>query len=378
MSSVGLSVSDDTENSQSTDAEWGRRRTNLRHRVSVPAIIADSHGNAIECVIEDLSATGMMLSLDMLLSTEKLSSDPGRDPLSQGAGARLFFPPDPIDEPHVTMGTDVEVMWRAPTALGVRFTDESPDLQEALASIAAAAVSERMDESELSSHELTTEQRAVMRACRKALQNALPNLVWVMRTELVRRLRASAAEDKDNEVAEAADIVESKSLAISRTAEHEILQGFSEASDLEQTQELTIMQIQSAVKSKAAEKSVDVESADKTEQSTYVKAVAHTVEERYKTAFFQLNIRLANVLGRPLNQKSNTLVPGQLVRLLWEAVAQYIESRKAQKQLQQVMLHNVMPLIGELYETLHKTLDDAGASQVMDVRQTKYRGPRKN
>ena len=104
------------------------------------------------------------------------------------------------------------------------------------------------------------------------------------------------------------------------------------------------------------------------EHDTRISALAHSIEERYKAQFFELNVRLANVLGHPLDGHTNPLVPGSLCRIFWHAVTTYCDSRRIETALAHVMLHAVAPLIGELYDALNVTLDEQGAQQIFDVR----------
>ncbi|MEQ8659381.1 MAG: PilZ domain-containing protein, partial [Gammaproteobacteria bacterium] len=279
-----------------SEEDWGRRRDNMRHEISLPAVITDRLGTRITCVIEDISATGMALNLGAF------TPEPGREPLQQGTLATLDFAPDPELAPDERVVVEVRVMWRAPVAVGVRFTSSPPALRSALKAMAEAAVIARLDETEKRRRELSPAQRRVLQACRKTVQKLLPNLVWVARTELCNRLRLHARDAAAGEAREAAaeaDLLESKAMGITRTIELQVLQGFSEASDLEETQELTLMQLQSTYGGgRGAQGSVlDMISEGESDRSARIAALAHSVEERYKSPVFELNVRLANVLG---------------------------------------------------------------------------------
>jgi hypothetical protein len=355
------------------DDEWGRRRANMRHEVSIPAVITDRLGNRIKCTIEDISATGMLLAIDMAQMREIFADERNRELLKQGSTAHIAFAPDPIAAPHERIGVSVHIMWRAPVAAGVRFLEQTPELRAALLSIARTAVAARIDETERTRHDLSPAQRETMRACRKTVQKLLPNMIWAMRTELGKRLRLPSEHPHATEAEaarEEADRLEVKAMAVTRTIEQQVLQGFSEASELEQTQELTLAQLQSTW-SGQRQKGADLGMVEELEleQDARVSAVAYTIEERYKTKFFELNVRLANVLGHPLDQHSNPLVPGAICRIFWHAVTAYCDSPRIQKALQQVMLQAVGPLIGELYAAINATLDDHGAQRIFDIRQ---------
>ncbi len=344
--------------------EWGHRRANMRHDVAVPAVLTDMLGIEVDCMIEDVSSTGMLLAIQVV------PSEPSREPLKQGTLATLVFAPDPQRAPNDKVSTSVRIMWRAPIAVGIAFAEPTPALRAGLRVIAQNAVNERIASGRTTGP--TAEQRAILKACRQTLQKLLPNIIWSMRTELVNRLRTLADESKGAEAAEAAaeaDLIESKAMGITRTIEHEFLQGFAAVSDLEQTQEMTLMQLKATSKAKdAASGDGKVVATRVAEHNARIVALAQRVEERYKSQFFELSVRLANVLGHQLDDRANPLVPGGACRIFWEAVTSYSDSGRVQKQLHQAMLARVMPLLGELYDGINKTLDEQGAKRIFDVR----------
>lgn len=353
------------------EEDWGRRRDNMRHEVTLPGVITDRLGTRISCVIEDVSATGMALNLG------SFTPEPGREPLQQGTLATLEFAPDPDHAPADKVTIEVRVMWRVPVAVGVRFTSTPPALRAALKAIAEAAVTGRLEESERRRRELTPAQRHVLQACRKRVHKLLPNLIWVTRTELGNQLRLQAREATPPEARAAndeADLLEQKAMPITRTVEMQILQGFSEASDLEETQELTLTQLRSTLGG-ASSARLRVQNQADAENGARITAIAHTVEERYKAQVFELNVRLANVIGHPLDAETNTLLPGTICRILWRAITHYASSARAHKTLQRVLLEDVMPLIGELYQAINETLDEEGAGRIFDVRQAAVHRP---
>jgi hypothetical protein len=348
-----------------SDTEWGRRRENLRHEVRVPARITDRLGLTCKAVIEDISATGMALNI------EPIASRPGNEPFKKDTVATLAF-----NAGDALIEIAARIMWRTPRGIGVRFVEVTPELGRALRVLAQAAVSARVEEAEQHRPSLSPAQRTVLHACRKTLQKQLPNIIWVMRTELGNALRLAAtgavAAEAQALLADA-EACESHGLSITRTVEHQVLASFAEASDLNETQELTLMQLRAAASSSQGGE-LDVLNASAAEGSARVTTLAHTVEERYKTRFFELNVRLANVLGHPLDAATNPLVPGNLCRTLWAAVTAARTSPRVEKHLQQVMLGKVMPLVGELYAALNATLDEYGARRVFDVRRSDDRG----
>jgi hypothetical protein len=357
-------VKDDASEILVADEEWGHRRASMRHDLAVPAHLGDLTGIEVDCVIEDVSSTGMLLSIDVI------PYEPNREPFKQGTNATLEFAPDPLNAPDQMVTTQVRIMWRAPVALGIAFVEQSPSLRAGLRAIAQAAVRARVDADMPT--ELSAEQRAILKACRKTMQTLLPNIVWTLRTDLVNGLlaqddNASAAE---NTAARAdAALIEEKAMAMTRTIEHQFLQSFSAVSDLEQTQEMTLLQLK-VVNSSKSDSGADVaiEGRSDAEHGAGIAAIAHAVEERYKSKFFELSVRLANVLGRPLDANVNPLVPARACGILWQAATNYCDSARVRKQLRATMTGRVAPLLGELYEGINKTLDEHGAKRIFDVR----------
>ncbi|MGR8918510.1 MAG: DUF1631 family protein, partial [Gammaproteobacteria bacterium] len=347
---------EDPEILESTgDSDWGRRRTNMRHEVAIPGRITDQHGIRLACEIEDVSSSGMALAL------ESHTPEPGREPLEQGTLATLEFAPDPMHAPEQQVSVRCRVMWRAPVAVGISFQEQTPELRAALRTIAQAAVIARVNESQQRGRGLGAEQRQTLQACRKTVQKMLPNMMWVLRTELVKRLRAAASSASGTDAKEAlaeAERIEEHAMAISRAIEQRVLQGFGQASDLDETQELTLMQIRRVRNHEASHaEMVDDRAA---EQNARITALAQAIEDRFKSAFFELNVRMANVLGHPLDENTNPLVPGNACRIIWHSVTEQADSLRVQQELKAAMLEKVMPLLGEIYGAVNETLDGAG------------------
>ena len=350
------------------EADWGRRRDNMRHEVHLPAVLTDKLGLVVPCVIEDISASGVALNIASFVP------ELGRDPLQQNSLATLEFAPD-VSAPELRVKAEVQVMWRTPVAIGVRFRQTTEALRAALRKVAEDAVAARVGELKNQGGALAPDQRHMLLACRKTLQQRLPNLIWILRAELVNNLRL-AARDTGNEdeargsLADAARI-EDKAAGIARTIEYEMLKGFTSSADLDETQELTLMQVNSAV-AKGGPSGNDINIADQTAQARDARltAIAHAVQERYKTKYFELDVRLANVLGHKLDAKSNALRPDNLCGIVWRAIIGCCDSNRVQLALKQVILSDIAPLIGELYKGINDTLDEAGAQRIFDVRQS--------
>lgn len=357
-------ANDDLIASLDSHDTWGRRRANMRHEVSLPAIIVDRSVGPMACSIEDISSTGMLLGLELFMA------EPGREPLKAGTRAELEFAPDVDDAPADNVSIEVEIMWRTPVAVGVRFVEINDTLRKALRAVVAAAVAGRGGMTNERREQLEAERRRTLLACRKTVQQLLPNIIWTMRTEVTRRLRAmadGASPDDARMVRAEADQIDEKANAIGRTIERQILQGYAEASDLDQTQELTVRHLASTFTGKKDGKPKLV-GEQVSERNARILAVGLAAEERYKKQFFSLNVRLANVIGHQVEVDSNPLVPANACRIMWEATIGHCDSPRVQRCLQQALQQRVVPLLGELYDALDKTLDEQGAQRIFDLR----------
>jgi hypothetical protein len=357
-------ANDDLIASLDSHDTWGRRRANMRHEVSLPAIIIDRSVGPMACAIEDISSTGMLLSLELFMA------EPGREPLKAGTRADLEFAPEGDDAPTDNVSVEVEVMWRTPVAVGVRFVNIDDALRGALRKVVAAAVASRGGMSNERREQLEAVRRRILLACRKTVQRLLPNIIWSMRSEVTKRLRAMAdgATPDDARVARSeADAIDEKANAIGRTIERQFLQSYAEASDLDQTQELTVRHLASTFTGKKDGKPKLV-GANVSDRNARILAIGLAAEERYKKQFFSLNVRLANVIGHPIEAESNPLVPGNACRIMWEATISHCDSPRVQRCLQQAMQQRIVPLLGELYDALEKTLDEEGAQRIFDLR----------
>jgi hypothetical protein len=207
--------------------------------------------------------------------------------------------------------------------------------------------------------------------CRKTVEKLLPNIIWTLRTETTRRLRQgaeTAAPQVARDARAEADALDEKANAIGRTIEREFLQAFAETSDLDQTIELTVAPM--FLKRPAAQTTptpdVDILSAETIDQDATVIAIAHAAAERYKLKLFQLNVRLANVIGHPLDAESNPLVPLTACRLFWRATVSYCDSPRVRRCLNDTLRTRIVPLLGEVYEALDKSLDDDHVPHAFD------------
>ena len=340
--------------------DWGKRRASLRHEVSLDALAVDPKCGNIECRINDLSASGMALS------TELFAPAPGAEPLKPGVDIKLKFTPG---EAQPAVAAAATVMWRTPTAFGLKFKDIDGPLNEALRSIARSAVESRLGESTQNRREMTAEQRKIIRDCRRTLQKLVPNIIWTLRTDLAAQLR-TAAQTADAAVklalSQDAERIDQESANIGRAIEHEFLQGFADATDMDETQELSLALIAAAsTDTRAGDASLEDEREVK--DQAIITALGHSAEERFKVVYFELDVRLANIVGHALNREVNSLAPAVACKILWKGITRSHDSAGVQTYLRKAMQNRTIPLLGELYDALHKTLDEAGADSYFDL-----------
>ena len=337
--------------------DWGRRRGSIRHDVSLPAIMFDRKGTAVACTVEDISSTGMSLKIDLK------AAEPGREALEQGTSARLEFSVRLEAGRSQKVVVPVQVMWRTPVGLGVRFKRLDDNLRGALKIIAQAAVEARVAEPVGGRRGRSANHRKVMLACRKTSEKLLPNIIWALRTETCKRLRHEADGAPPAQAREAraeADLLDDKAIPIGRTIERQFLQAFAIVSDMDQTQEMTVAPIFQKNAGEDGEGAIGVVGSDESQQDAIIVAIGHAAAEKFKLKLFQINVRLAGVLGHTLDPEDNPLQPATACRILWRATVEYCDSPRVRRCLHDAIRARVVPLLGELYEALEKTLDEEG------------------
>jgi hypothetical protein len=286
--------------------------------------------------------------------------------LLPGVEIELRFAPDASDKPFVIPAI---VMWRTPTAFGLQFKGIDEALSKVLWEIAQTAVQARLQESATGRREMTAEQRKIIRDCRRKLQKLVPNMIWTLRTDLASQ-RRTAAQSADHALKHSlmadADSIDAHAPHIGRTIEHDFLQGFTEATDMDETQELSLAVVQAAsAKADMVETKLMAEQDDK--QQAIIAALGHSAEERFKMAFFQLDVRLANIVGHALDREVNSLAPAVACRIMWRGVTAFHDPPQVQKFLRKTMQTKLIPLLGELIEAQQQTLDAAGAETYFDL-----------
>lgn len=337
--------------------DWGRRRGSIRHEVSLPAIVVDRKGYAVACTIEDISSTGMALKIDLK------TPEPGREALDQGSSGRLEFTVKSLQAGQHKVQVPVQIMWRTPTGMGVRFKRNDESLRDALKIIAQAAVEARAKDTGQQRRQASQQARKTMLACRRTAEKLLPNIIWTLRTETTKRLRQEAEGGRPGEAREAraeADLLDEKAIPIGRTIERLFLQAFAVTSDLDQTQELTIAPVLGARRpgENTAGGPIGVMADSVVESDATIIAIGHAAAEKFKLKLFQLNVRLANVLGHALDLEHNPLQPATTFRIFWQATVEYCDSPRVRRCMYDAIRTRVVPLLGELYDAIDKTLDD--------------------
>ena len=334
------------------------RAGGLRHDVSIPAHVEGLKGGNTDAAIVDVSSTGMSLRLPMSATEHDDKVLPLKSALS------IVFAPNHPTAPDETVRLSVVVTRRQLPIIGVRFVDTNKEQRHALRILAMLAVESRAVNS--SAHNTASQPdpqidpRTIMVACRKVIEQRLPNIVWTLRTELATHLRMMDFKGADESKAKAnAELIEEKGTAITRTIERQVMQTFAELGGLDATGELvfTRAQLERTAKQLAEEK-VGLVDEKSLERSIAIDSTCKRLESNLAGKSFDLNIRLANVLGRPIENKQTPLAPSTMCRILWQAVQQYCDSPHVDVGLQSVIIKRIMPMMSDLYDDLGTTLDN--------------------
>ena len=322
------------------------------------------HGK-ITCMIEDVSSTGMALKI------ENFTPERGYPSLEQGARVDLTFAPDPVGAPETKVTAPGVIVWRSPIAFGIRFYEINDALRGVLKTIVTAALDDRVAASQGERNIVSDEQRQIMVECRNTLQKQLPNLIWTLRTEIIHRLHMKA-DSADQRAAASlgnyAALLESKAMPIRLTIEHDFLKGFAKASDLEQTMDVTFTDFTGTSRGTDSNESGSLQDDRQVEEDPRIAALGRATEERFKSEYSELDVRLANVMGPAFNRESDPIAPAAACHILWNGIVKYCDSPAVQMCLQDAIQKRIIPLLGELYEQIHETLNTAEVQRAVDPR----------
>ena len=339
------------------------RSGGLRHDVAIPARIEGMTGSSMDAEINDVSSGGMSLRIPIFAASA------GMEILPVGSKVIVIFAPDHKNTPDDTVRLSAEIARRNPPFVGVHFVEMNLQQRRALGVLAALSVHSRTissnvarDPGAMPAREL--DARPILVACLKVIERRLPNIIWTLRTELVTQLRLLNEDDSrkfPGNAKEQADLIDEKGTAIGRTIERRIIQSFAELGGLDSTRELvfTRQQIARAKQQAAADKLGLVE--EKTlERSIAMDTTAKRMDTTLTGKSFDVNVRLANVLRRRIDNIENPLAPAVMCCMLWESVTEFCDSPRVHVCLQRAMIRHIMPLLSDLYDALEKTLDEKG------------------
>ncbi len=349
----------------SDQPDWGSRRLRLRHTVRVPARILGQKGDPITAEIRNVSSNGMFLGYDLLVPAG------GIEPLSIGTTVHILFKPDAESAPDNMVTTAAEIMRRHPHGIGVQMVAMDGNQRQALRMLAVAAVLEREhnmryseDTATLGKAENELNNKTIIRHCRKVIERHLPNILWVLRMEVSKRLRLYK-DDNDPEsralgIADA-DLLDEKASAIGLTIERRVMQAFAELGSLDSTQELLFNSPQSIMASTLeSDEALRLMDKKAVEQSVLLQTAIQRVESKLHTKSFEINVRVAGVLMRRVDNVENPLLPSVLCRMLWQSTLEYCKTTRVQRSLQNAIALRVTPLLSDLYDDLGETLDKHG------------------
>ena len=335
----------------------------MRHDVTIPARIEGMTGSSMDAEINDVSSGGMSLRIPIFAASA------GVEILPVGSKVVVIFAPDHKNTPDDTVRLSAEIVRRNPPSVGVHFVDMSTQQRRALRILAALAVESRTFSSDVARGpdampDPELDARPIMVACLKVIERRLPNMIWTLRTELVTQLRLLKEDDAEKlpgDAKEEADLIDEKGTAISRTIERRVMQSFAELGGLDSTRELvfTRQQIERAKQQAAADKLGLIE--EKTlERSIAMDTTAKRMDTTLTGKSFDINVRLANVLRRRIDNIENPLTPAVMCCMMWESVTGFCDSPRVHVCLQRALIRHIMPLLSDLYDALEKTLDEKG------------------
>lgn len=322
-------------------AERAYVRDHVRHEVAVAGYIVGRAGRMFPARVVDISSSGLALDVDYGLVD---TVTPGLEK-DMHALVRL---PHPGGEAETWIAAEVRVMWCRKNLVGVRF--EHPDglLYRTLQGFVSAAVEARA--AAMATHEKHAEaaRRNRLRATRKLLQQALPSMIWILRTALVNHLRLAAKQVPA--ALEDAALLEAKSAAITRTIEHEFLIGFALLCDLDCTQELSMAQLRAA---RAEAERPDALPGARDERMASLVAAA---EDRCRPALRTFAGAVHAVLGYAVDPLHNPLAPATLCPAVWDAFLAQCRSPRVEHELAQILVRDFAPALAKLLEDLARDL----------------------
>lgn len=336
------------------------RSGGLRHVMAVPARIQFAGGGGLDAQIRNLSRDGMFLRHAMLVEKGDV------DVLRVGTPLSVTFAPDHASTPDDKVQLSAEIVRRLPNGIGVRFVNMTREHRHALRVLAVltvrargsfGATSQERDEERAAKRD----PRVIMGACRKVIERRLPNMIWTLRTEVAKQLRLtgqSATAGDPVDAREAAKAIEDKALAIGRTIERRVIQTFAEVGGLDDTQEVVLTLVQRAkIKAAAAGKEPALMDHEIIDGSVAMMATVQRFESALIGKSFEINVRMANVVGRRIDNLENPLVPQVICRMMWQSFTEHSESPRVHTCLHETLVGHIIPLLSEMYDELTKTLD---------------------
>lgn len=344
------------------------RTGGLRHDVAIPAHIELIAGDDIQCEIVDVSSTGMYLRLVMFLE----QGDPRT--LPSGGAVTVAFVPDAENGAGTKVRVRGEIVRRDPHGIGLRFGNLDKDQTRALRMVAVRAVESRASRARSSADTKVAaaskiDARQVCSACLKVLERRLASLLWTLRTEVTTRLRNRRQSDADSAEGSAradAELIDEKGTAIARTAERRVIQAFARLADLDSTEQIVLAHLKRkpAAPAVSTGQKIGLVGDKAVQSSVLLEDACQRLETALSSRSFGVNVRLANVLRRRIDgEESNPLLPDVMCRMLWQSVTEYCDTPRVHNCLRAAIVHEITPLLSELYEQLDQTLDTFGVPE---------------
>lgn len=180
-------------------------------------------------------------------------------------------------------------------------------------------------------------------------------MIWALRTEVSNRLRLN--DNGYRKGAADADVLEQKASAIGRTIERRVLLGFAEFSGFESTQRLVLMSppTDAAARPTTSANLVRHEDAEShTDRLSTIQRVEAVLQRRS----VEINARLADALGRCIDEAENPLLPAVLCNILRHSTTEYCNTPRVRRHLQEAICQQIIPLLSDLYDDLDAILDE--------------------
>ena len=178
---------------------------------------------------------------------------------------------------------------------------------------------------------------------------------------------ALRAIDDEGAGAADADLLDQKASALGRAIERRVMLSFAELGSLDSTQQLLMRSPAAVVGDQTT--NLGLMGQARAENSPGLAATITQVEALVQRKSFEINVRMADVLGRRVDDQENPLVPAVLCSMLWYSTLEYCDTPRVQRHLQESIKRRIAPLLSDLYDDLETTLNEHGVRPGIGIMQ---------